>query len=187
MSKQGKRKITVELPKVKDLSNRPSVFERLGTKKAAAAKKASEFCRQWAQHGTCPYGKTCKFATTHTLISPSKQRAAIKDSSEVKRTVNKDDPKNRLHSAVVVRSGRSPEPEWDNWDQNDLEYADADDLEKRRQQLQREIELQLAMESAKDKKKKPVPTSSSSSRSSSTTSVSSSSSGGSSTSSSSAR
>lgn len=33
MSKTIKRKITVELPKVKDLKNRPSVFERLGNKK----------------------------------------------------------------------------------------------------------------------------------------------------------
>ncbi|OWR44339.1 hypothetical protein KGM_211150 [Danaus plexippus plexippus] len=187
MSKQGKRKITVELPKTKDLSNRPSVFERLGTKKSSGTKKAAEYCRQWAQHGTCAYGKNCKFATTHTLISPSKQRAANKD-SESKRLV-KDDAKNRLHSTVVVRSGRSPDGEIDNWDQNDLEYADTDVLEKRRQQLQRELELQLKMDSNKDvrKDKKKAVSSSSSSRSSSSSSVSSSSSDGSSSSSSSGR
>lgn len=39
MSKQGKRKITVELPKSKDLANRPSVFDRLGTKKSSSVKK----------------------------------------------------------------------------------------------------------------------------------------------------
>lgn len=33
MSKTIKRKITVELPKVKDLSCKKSVFERLGNKK----------------------------------------------------------------------------------------------------------------------------------------------------------
>lgn len=33
MSKQTKRKITVELPKAKELGPRPSVFERLGTKR----------------------------------------------------------------------------------------------------------------------------------------------------------
>ncbi|XP_063376543.1 zinc finger CCCH domain-containing protein 13-like [Cydia fagiglandana] len=186
MSKQGKRKITVEIPKTKDLANRPSVFERLGTKKTSA-KKTSEHCRQWAQHGSCAYGKSCKFAATHTLISPSKQRAANKD-SEQKRLV-KDDAKSRLHSAVVVRSGRSPDGDIDNWDQNDLECVDTDELEKRRLQLQRELELQLKMESGKDmrkEKKKPV-SSSSSSRSSSSSSVSSSSSDGSSSSSSSGR
>lgn len=186
MSKQGKRKITVELPKTKDLSNRPSVFERLGTKKSSGAKKATEHCRQWAQHGSCAYGKTCKFASTHTLISPSKQRAANKDSEK---RLLKDDPKSRLHSTVVVRSGRSPDAEIDNWDQNDLEYADTDVLEKRRQQLQRELELQLKMDSNKDmrKDKKKTVSSSSSSRSSSSSSVSSSSSDGSTSSSSSGR
>lgn len=187
MSKQGKRKITVELPKSKDLSNRPSVFERLGTKKTSSAKKTIEHCRQWAQHGSCAYGKSCKFAATHTLISPSKQRAANKD-SESKRLI-KDDGKNRLHSTVVVRSGRSPDGEIDNWDQNDLEYADTDVLEKRRQQLQRELELQLKMDSGKDmrKIKKKTVSSTSSSRSSSSSSMSSSSSDGSTSSSSSGR
>ncbi|XP_028166734.1 zinc finger CCCH domain-containing protein 13-like isoform X1 [Ostrinia furnacalis] len=187
MSKQGKRKITVELPKTKDLSNRPSVFERLGTKKTASVKKTTEHCRQWAQHGNCAYGKSCKFAATHTLISPSKQRAANKD-SEQKRLV-KDDGKNRLHSTVVVRSGRSPDGEIDNWDQNDLEYADTDVLEKRRQQLQRELELQMKMDCSKDmrKDKKKVVSSTSSSRSSSSSSISSSSSDGSTSSSSSGR
>lgn len=186
MSKQGKRKITVELPKIKDLANRPSVFERLGTKKSST-KKTTEHCRQWAQHGSCAYGKNCKFASTHILISPSKQRAANKD-GEQKRLV-KDDSKSRLHSTVVVRSGRSPDGDIDNWDQNDLEYADTDVLEKRRQQLQRELELQMKMDSNKDtrkEKKKPV-SSTSSSRSSSSSSVSSSSSDGSSSSSSSGR
>ncbi|XP_045511339.1 fl(2)d-associated complex component-like isoform X2 [Colias croceus] len=189
MSKQGKRKITVELPKTKDLSNRPSVFERLGTKKASSssAKKPAEYCRQWAQHGSCAYGKSCKFASTHTLISPSKQRAAIKDGDQ--KRLLKDDAKSRLHSTVVVRTGRSPDGEIDNWDQNDLEYADTDVLEKRRLQLQRELELQLKMDSNKDmsKEKKKVVSSSSSSRSSSTSSVTSSSSDGSSSSSSSGR
>ncbi|XP_037301570.1 zinc finger CCCH domain-containing protein 13-like [Manduca sexta] len=187
MSKQGKRKITVELPKSKDLANRPSVFDRLGTKKSSSVKKTTEHCRQWAQHGSCAYGKSCKFAATHTLISPSKQRATNKE-SEQKRII-KDDGKNRLHSTVVVRSGRSPDGEIDNWDQNDLEYADTDVLEKRRQQLQRELELQMKMDSSKDirKDKKKAVSSTSSSRSSSSSSVSSSSSDGSSSSSSSGR
>lgn len=184
MSKQGKRKITVELPKTKDLTVRPSVFERLGTKKTSG--KKSEHCRQWAQNGSCAYGKSCKFASTHTLISPSKQRAAGNKDTDQKRSM-KDDPKSRLHSTVVVRSGRSP-GEIDNWDQNDLEYADTDVLEKRRQQLQRELELQLKMDSGKEvRKDKKKESSSSSSRSSSSSSVSSSSSEGSSSSSSSDR
>ncbi|XP_047514354.1 uncharacterized protein DDB_G0284459-like [Pieris napi] len=186
MSKQGKRKITVELPKTKDLSNRPSVFERLGTKKASSSGKKTDFCRQWVQHGSCAYGKSCKFASTHTLISPSKQRAN-KDVDQ--KRLAKDDPKSRLHSTVVVRTGRSTDGEIDNWDQNDLEYADTDVLEKRRQQLQHELELQLKMDSGKDmaKEKKKAVSSSSSSRSSSSSSGSSSSSDGSSSSSSSGR
>ncbi|GBP31170.1 Zinc finger CCCH domain-containing protein 13 [Eumeta japonica] len=124
MSKQGKRKITVELPKTKDLAT----SEHL----------------PMARHGSCAY--------------------------------------------VVVRSGRSPDGEIDNWDQNDLEYADTDVLEKRRQQLQRELDLQMKMDSGKDlRKDKKVATSSSSSRSSSSSSASSSSSDASSSSSSSDR
>lgn len=183
MSKQGKRKITVDLQKTKELAARLSVFERLGTKKSSA-KKTNEHCRQWAQHGTCAYGKSCKFASTHTLVSPSKQRAANKD-TESKRSL-KDDSTSRIHSTVVVRSGRSPEGEIDNWDQNDLEFADTDVLEKRRQQLQRELEIQLKMDCNKDgrKDKKKPSSSSSSTLSSSSSSVSSSTSDGSSSSSS---
>lgn len=53
MSKTVKRKITVELPKPRDLSkNRLSVFQRLGTKKlklldTSAANKVSNKCRKY--------------------------------------------------------------------------------------------------------------------------------------------
>ena len=96
MSKQQtRRKITLDSPlkqvhsnPTKDTHRRPSVFERLGTKAINSSssptptnvKQADSFCRQWEQNGTCQYGKSCKYVSTHALISPSK-RAAIKDAN----------------------------------------------------------------------------------------------------------
>lgn len=109
MSNSSKRKITVDLnvKSVKDQPKaRPSVFERLGTK------ASTEYCRHWAQNGSCPYGKNCKYANTHTLISPSKQRAAKKDGTTVidptkkLHATLKEDPNKRLHS-TIVKAGRS--------------------------------------------------------------------------------
>ncbi|CAG2068771.1 unnamed protein product, partial [Timema podura] len=80
-TKPTKRKITVESPanKSKDSQRRPSVFERLGTKATSTSQPTTEnTCRNWLQNGNCPYGKSCKYASTHTLISPSK-RAAKKE------------------------------------------------------------------------------------------------------------
>ncbi|KAJ8973700.1 hypothetical protein NQ317_000752 [Molorchus minor] len=144
MSKQIKRKITVNLAsKTKTLSKtRPSVFERLGTKANSTNK---EYCHHWAQSGSCPYGKGCKYSATHTLISPSKQRAA-KSQTATKRHI-KDAHKR-------IRTG-APE-DWDQWDPNTLADADPDDLEKRRQELQRELELQMKMENKARKKEKKI-------------------------------
>ena len=69
----------------------------------------------------------------------------------------------RLHSTVVVKKTHSPDLNWENWDQTDLEYEDEKVLEKRRQLLQRELELQMKREKEeqqrqkKDKKIKKVP------------------------------
>jgi hypothetical protein len=160
MSKQVKRKITVNLtPKSKDISKpRPSVFERLGTKASTTQQK--EFCHHWAQSGTCPYGKGCKYSSTHTLISPSKQRAA-KSQTEPKR--RKENAHKRLHTG-------NPDEDWDQWDPEELADADPDDLEKRRQELQRELELQMKMENKARKKDKKTKKESSPSTESSTTS-----------------
>lgn len=43
----------------------------------------------------------------------------------------------------------SPEVNWETWDQTDLEYEDEKALEKRRQLLQRELELQMKKETRK--------------------------------------
>lgn len=40
----------------------------------------------------------------------------------------------------------SPELNWESWDQTDLEYEDEKALERRRQLLQRELELQMRQE-----------------------------------------
>lgn len=134
-----KRKITVNLSsksKGVPTKTRPSVFERLGTKATTVPK---EYCHHWAQSGSCPYGKGCKYSSTHTLISPSKQRAAKTQRRHVK------DGHKRIHH-----------DEWDQWDPNELEDADPDDLERKRQELQRELELQMKMESKAKKKDKKV-------------------------------
>lgn len=149
MSKPVKRKITVSVsPKPKSLTkNRPSVFERLGTKTGTSSLH-KEYCHHWAQNGTCPFGKTCKYSSTHTLISPSKQRAAKKESESKKRH-----PKDNAHKRLPPAPG---EEDWDNWDPEELADADPDDLEKRRQELQRELEIQLKMDTkARKKDKKP--------------------------------
>nr|CAI5858594.1 unnamed protein product [Callosobruchus analis] len=85
MSKQSKRKITVNpvsLTTSKSKS-RPSVFERLGTKACSVVAVAKEYCHHWAQTGSCPYSKGCKYAATHTLTSPSKQRQAAAKGTSV--------------------------------------------------------------------------------------------------------
>jgi hypothetical protein len=62
-----------------------------------------------------------------------------------------------------VKKTHSPDLNWENWDQTDLEYEDEKVLEKRRQLLQRELELQMKREKEeqqrqkKDKKSKKVP------------------------------
>ncbi|XP_072382245.1 uncharacterized protein [Diabrotica undecimpunctata] len=164
-----KRKITVNLStkgKSGVLKTRPSVFERLGTKATTTGK---EYCHPWAQSGSCPYGKGCKYSSTHTLISPSKQRAA-----KTQRRHVKDGHK------------RSQHEEWDQWDPDELEDADPDDLERKRQELQRELELQMKMESKAKKKEKKKESSPSTDTTSTTTDSSTSSDDSSSTSSSSA-
>jgi hypothetical protein len=75
---------------------------------------------------------------------------------------SKDELNKRLHSTVVVKKTHSPDLNWENWDQTDLEYEDEKVLEKRRQLLQRELELQMKREKEeqqrqkKDKKSKKV-------------------------------
>ncbi|BET00449.1 Hypothetical protein NTJ_13265 [Nesidiocoris tenuis] len=162
---------------------RPSVFDRLGTKAASSRSSierslsvntasSESYCRSWAQNGTCSYDKSCKFAHSHALISPSKRSASGKKetdlhvaSSVLRRQL--DDEKGRLLS-----SGKHQSPEvstWENWDQTELEYEDEKVLEKRRAALQRELELQMKKEGSSSKKITKA------SRSSSTSSVSSSS------------
>ena len=66
----------------------------------------------------------------------------------------KDDLNKRLHSTVVVKKTHSPDLNWENWDQTDLEYEDEKVLEKRRQLLQRELELQMKREKEEQQRQK---------------------------------
>ncbi|KAL6263576.1 hypothetical protein P5V15_006365 [Pogonomyrmex californicus] len=188
MSKPNIRKITADPTKCNtDSLRRPSVFERLGTKPAiaaaaaaaAAAQSTSDYCRNWALNGSCSYGKSCKYANTHTLISPSKR--AKKDNAIAGTSGLIEDPFKRLTSKIVKKASHSPDLNIEEWNQTDLEYEDEKVLERRRQLLQRELELQMKKDKevhGKDKvrQKKKAMSSSSSSRTSSTSSSSSSSS-----------
>uniref|UniRef100_A0A069DXI5 Putative transcription termination factor rho n=1 Tax=Panstrongylus megistus TaxID=65343 RepID=A0A069DXI5_9HEMI len=159
----------------KDYQKRPSVFERLGTKASNISSTTTtlsvnvsnqdSFCRNWAQTGNCPYGKSCKLSNTHTLISPSKRGSKKEGESKQGRSDEK-----RIHSNLTRRV--SPEVNWETWDQTDLEYEDEKALEKRRQLLQRELELQMKKETRKQDpaKRRCSSTSSCSSSSSGSTS-----------------
>nr|XP_050859539.1 zinc finger CCCH domain-containing protein 13-like [Vespula vulgaris] len=181
MSKSNIRKITVDPTKCNTDSRRPSVFERLGTKPAVTAtgQNTSDYCRNWALNGSCSYGKNCKYANTHTLISPSKR--AKKDNAISNTTGLVEDPFKRLTSKIVKKPSHSPDLNLEEWNQTDLEYEDEKVLERRRQLLQRELEIQMKKDKEvhgkeKVRQKKKAMSSSSSSRTSSTSSSSSSSS-----------
>ncbi|KAK0179808.1 hypothetical protein PV327_005525 [Microctonus hyperodae] len=180
MSKSNIRKITVDPTKCNADPRRPSVFERLGTKPVAvpATQITTDYCRNWASNGNCSYGKSCKYANTHTLISPSKR--AKKDTPNASVVTTKEDPFKRVTSKIVKKTSHSPDLNLEEWNQTDLEYEDEKVLERRRQLLQRELELQMKKDKEvhgkdKIKHKKRVMSSSSSSHSSSSSSSSSSS------------
>ncbi|KAJ8681159.1 hypothetical protein QAD02_016946 [Eretmocerus hayati] len=176
MSKSNIRKISADPTKCNPDPRRPSVFERLGTKPTVSSAQTSDYCRNWAQTGNCSYGKNCKYANTHTLISPSKR--VKKENATTNPPLLLEDPYKRLTSKIVKSS---PDLNLEEWNQTDLEYEDEKVLERRRQLLQRELELQMRKDKevhGKDKMKykKKVMSSSSSSRSSTSSSSSSSSS-----------
>lgn len=50
-----------------------------------------------------------------------------------------------MNAAKKAHPRGNGDGEWEKWDPNELEDADADDLEKRRQELQRELELQVGV------------------------------------------
>ncbi|XP_044020923.1 fl(2)d-associated complex component-like, partial [Aphidius gifuensis] len=192
MSKSNVKKIQVDATKCNADLRRPSVFERLGTKPISIVttqqQTVSDYCRNWALNGSCSYGKTCKYANTHTLISPSKRvKKDITNASTV--TQPKEDHFKRITSKLVSQTPQSPDLDLEEWNQTDLEYEDEKVLERRRQLLQKELELQMKKDKevhGKDRskhKKKAMSTSSSSHSSSTSSSSSSSSSDDSSTSS----
>ncbi|CAH1391592.1 unnamed protein product [Nezara viridula] len=179
MSKTSKRKSSEASSKnskslsTKDSHKRPSVFERLGTKATTLSVNTlslntanqAEFCRNWAQNGSCPYGKNCKLSYSHVLISPSK------------RSFKKDiDLEKRVQNSILCRASPSEVGvDWESWDQSELEYEDEKALERRRQLLQRELELQIKKEIQKQGTNKQHRSSSTSSETSSSSSSSSSS------------
>lgn len=172
---------------------------------APPAQNSSDYCRNWASNGVCSFGKNCKYVktlkflrdknfskpcfydcryvNTHTLISPSKR--IKKENATGNTTVHLEDPFKRLTSKIVktaTASTHSPDLNLEEWNQNDLEYEDEKVLERRRQLLQRELELQLKKDKevhGKQEKQPPVKyqkkamSSSSSSRTSSSSSSSS--------------
>ncbi|XP_066596297.1 zinc finger CCCH domain-containing protein 13-like isoform X2 [Prorops nasuta] len=173
MSKSNIRKITVDPTKCNTDSRRLSVFERLGTKPitSVTTQNRSDYCRNWALNGSCSYGKNC---------NPSKR--AKKDNATGNTTGSADDPFKRLTSKIVKKASHSPDLNLEEWNQTDLEYEDEKVLERRRQLLQRELEIQMkkdkeihGKEKAKQKKKNMSSSSSSHTSSSSSSCTSSSS------------
>ncbi|CAB3370298.1 Hypothetical predicted protein [Cloeon dipterum] len=153
MSASTSRNKRKNQPVEKPSGPRPSVFDRLGTKASSSqqtvdSQNRSNFCHHWRNTGNCPFGASCKNASFHVLISPSKRAKGIeKDSKELSRS-----QKEQL--------ARGKKGKGDNWAE-----LDEGELERRRLLLQKELELQTRQEMKKKPIKKQKRSSSSSSSS----------------------
>ncbi|XP_065347501.1 serine/arginine repetitive matrix protein 2-like isoform X2 [Cloeon dipterum] len=153
MSASTSRNKRKNQPVEKPSGPRPSVFDRLGTKASNSqqtvdSQNRSNFCHHWRNTGNCPFGASCKNASFHVLISPSKRAKGIeKDSKELSRS-----QKEQL--------ARGKKGKGDNWAE-----LDEGELERRRLLLQKELELQTRQEMKKKPIKKQKRSSSSSSSS----------------------
>ena len=109
---------------------RPSVFSRLGTirstKRSPASSPAASstklLCRNILDTGTCQFGTKCKYVSSHKI-------------AQRQREDQKKTRKRPLH-------GSSPkvDTDWQNWNEESLDYEDERMLEKKRLLLQRELE-----------------------------------------------
>ncbi|XP_059481563.1 zinc finger CCCH domain-containing protein 13-like isoform X3 [Neocloeon triangulifer] len=142
-------------PVEKPSGPRPSVFDRLGTKaNPQQPEPRANFCHHWRNTGNCPFGASCKNAAFHALISPSKRAKGSDKDQHNKEVANRKE---------VGGRNKKGKGKGDNWAE-----LDEGELERRRVQLQKELDLQNRQEM---NKKKPVKKQKRSSSSSSTTST----------------
>ncbi|KAK6196121.1 hypothetical protein SNE40_001407 [Patella caerulea] len=162
-----KRRVTVDAGKsVSDdgEKQKPSVFERLGPgggqRKYNAEPERTQVCRHWALNGTCHFGSKCKFShKSHRDSSPEESRHQRKRDRSRSRNQSRSRSESRspdsrrsesisrrdkMKSAVVVRKSKQADTEEDSedsgsWNLDRLDYKKELELEKKRQQLQREL------------------------------------------------
>ena len=106
------------------------------------ASNPGSICRHWSETGHCPYGSKCKKASTHSLVSPSKRT----DSAGLP-VDTRTGPGSKDRPLPVKKKGEngSPtiDPDWMNWDEENLDFDDELMLEKKRQLLERELAKQV--------------------------------------------
>lgn len=100
---------------------RPSVFSRLGTKRSPAlnSSKSDILCRNILELGVCKFDTKCKYAHTHKTALLSRRSKRDRGSPSA--------PAPNLDS------------DWQNWNEESLDYEDEKMLEKKRLLLQREL------------------------------------------------
>lgn len=124
---------------------RPSVFSRLGTKRSPIASSSSGsksnsdpiLCRNILELGICKFDSKCKYAHTH--------KAAL--TSRRSRRDHRSSPQNQANV----------DTDWQNWNEESLDYEDEKMLEKKRLLLQQELAKEDSdpeMNSVPDKQKK---------------------------------
>ena len=133
---------------------RPSVFSRLGTKRSpsSSGNLAPKSLSRNAPDSTSHYGSKGKFLSGHKLAL--RQR---------------DDPK-KGRKRLLHGSSPKVDTDWQNWNEESLDYEDEKMLEKKRLLLQKELAKEHQPDPAKIVPKIPVAKSSSPSTSSSSSS-----------------
>merc|ERR1712083_117119 len=113
---------------------RPSVFSRLGTKRpgvplppGVSDKPRGNMpiqCRNILESGTCKFDSKCKYAHTHKMAMQTRDRLKMRGPTGLgsKRT-----------------NSPSVDTNWENWNEENLDYEDERMLEKKRQILEREL------------------------------------------------
>ena len=105
---------------------RPSVFSRLGKRSPSSSSSSSSsklLCRNILETGTCQFGTKCKYVNSHKVA----QR-------------HRDDQTKLRKRPPLHGSSPKVDTDWQNWNEESLDYEDERMLEKKRLLLQRELE-----------------------------------------------
>ncbi|XP_063430416.1 zinc finger CCCH domain-containing protein 13-like isoform X2 [Mytilus trossulus] len=158
-----KRRVTVDNQQsTQDESDRrkPSVFERLGPGAAGASRKYDDsICRNFLA-GKCYYGIKCKFkhvkrrqerdedssSDEFSKIARKSRRDSERSEGEeeMKGSKSKTGPESRIQSTVVVKKSQDNSKDCDSsvasWKHGELDFKKELELEKKRQQIERELQ-----------------------------------------------